>query len=243
MKPSGLKEMREAARSTVTIRHTYNLVDLRSLSRASPAPRSSARATARAVCRSTMVRGFTPKDPTKKPSDPNGLRPGKGRLGAGRARISLRLADEGQYGDRIVKYYRQLHYGIKRIQELRSPGARQLLPVELSMDMTASRKELGVIRAEPARVTDWRPLDRCGVARLRPADGAYAALACDRAGDGLPGNSAEQGAFGPRGWNHLRSRLAVDRNRAHRLPSRTPSITSGSRRSPGRCMHSSSAFW
>ena len=73
--PDGvLKEMREAARSTVTIRHTYNLVDL-------PLVIAGKSGTAEFGLRDSKGRlpfhswfvGFTPKDAAKKGSDPNGL--------------------------------------------------------------------------------------------------------------------------------------------------------------------------
>ena len=53
---------------------------------------------------------------------------------------------KGNVATEIVKYFMQLHYGIKKDYRTSGPPrARQLLPEQL----------MGVIRAEPARVTDW----------------------------------------------------------------------------------------
>ena len=68
------------------------------------------------------------------------------RLAADRPRVRLRLPDQGQRGDRDREV---LPADALRDQEglptHRSPPAQQLLPEQL----------MGVIRAEPARVTDW----------------------------------------------------------------------------------------
>jgi penicillin-binding protein 2 len=115
--PDGvLKEMREAARSTVTIRHTYNLVDL-------PIVVAGKSGTAEFGLRDSKGRlpfhswfvGFTPKDATKKSSDPNGLK----ALGqADSELVVLAFAydsrTKGNAATEIVKYFMQLHYGIKK---------------------------------------------------------------------------------------------------------------------------------
>ena len=115
VKPSVLKEMREAARSTVLLRHTYNLVDL-------PIVIAGKSGTAEFGTRDSKGRlpfdswfiGFTPKDPTKKASDPTGakaLAKGDSEL------VVLAFAYDsrtvGNMATEIVKYYMQLHYGIK----------------------------------------------------------------------------------------------------------------------------------
>jgi membrane peptidoglycan carboxypeptidase len=116
VKPSVLKEMREAARSTVLLRHTYNLVDL-------PIVIAGKSGTAEFGTRDSKGRlpfdswfiGFTPKDPTKKASDPTGakaLAKGDSEL------VVLAFAYDsrtvGNMATEIVKYYMQLHYGIKK---------------------------------------------------------------------------------------------------------------------------------
>jgi penicillin-binding protein 2 len=110
-----LKDMREAARATVTMRHTYNLVDL-------PIVVAGKSGTAEFGTRDRQGRlpfhswfvGFTPKDPTKKASDPSGLK----ALGNGDSElVVLAFAydsrTKGNAGTEIVKYFMQLHYGIK----------------------------------------------------------------------------------------------------------------------------------
>lgn len=111
-----LREMREAARSTVLLRHTYNLVDL-------PIVIAGKSGTAEFGLRDKKGRlpfhswfvGFTPKDPTKKASDPTGnkaLAKGDSEL------VVLAFAydsrTKGNVATEIVKYYMQLHYGIKK---------------------------------------------------------------------------------------------------------------------------------
>ena len=116
VKPSVLKEMREAARSTVLLRHTYNLVDL-------PLVIAGKSGTAEFGLRDSKGRlpfhswfvGFTPKDPTKKASDPNGH---KALAKADSELVVLAFAydsrTKGNVATEIVKYYMQLHYGIKK---------------------------------------------------------------------------------------------------------------------------------
>jgi penicillin-binding protein 2 len=116
VKPSVLREMREAARSTVLLRHTYNLVDL-------PIVIAGKSGTAEFGTRDKKHRlpfhswfvGFTPKDPTKKANDPTGdkaLAKGDSEL------VVLAFAydsrTKGNMATEIVKYYMQLHYGIKK---------------------------------------------------------------------------------------------------------------------------------
>ena len=114
--PTVLKEMREASRSTVLLRHTYNLVDL-------PLVIAGKSGTAEFGLRDSKGRlpfhswfvGFTPKDPTKKASDPNGH---KALAKADSELVVLAFAydsrTKGNVATEIVKYYMQLHYGIKK---------------------------------------------------------------------------------------------------------------------------------
>jgi penicillin-binding protein 2 len=111
-----LKEMREAARSVVTLRHTYNLVDL-------PIVVAGKSGTAEFGTRDRQGRlpfhswfvGFTPKDATKKASDPQGLKAlAKGDSELVVLAFAYDSRTKGNVGTEIVKYYLQLHYGIKK---------------------------------------------------------------------------------------------------------------------------------
>jgi penicillin-binding protein 2 len=113
---SVLKEMREAARSTVTLRHTYNLVDL-------PIVIAGKSGTAEFGTRDSKNRlpfhswfvGFTPKDPTKQANDPSGLKAlAKGDSELVVLAFAYDSRTKGNVATEIVKYYMQLHYGIKR---------------------------------------------------------------------------------------------------------------------------------
>jgi penicillin-binding protein 2 len=103
-----LREVREAARSTVILRHTYNLVDL-------PIKIAGKSGTAEFGIRDSQGRlpfhswfvGFTPGDPVN------------GNFSAGDSElIVLAFAYDsrtvGNAATEIVKYYFQLHYGIKK---------------------------------------------------------------------------------------------------------------------------------
>jgi penicillin-binding protein 2 len=116
VRSSVLKEMREAARSTVTLRHTYNLVDL-------PIVIAGKSGTAEFGLRDSKGRlpfhswfiGFTPKDPTKKDSDPNGLKAlAKGDSELVVLAFAYDSRTKGNVATEIVKHYMQLHYGIKK---------------------------------------------------------------------------------------------------------------------------------
>ncbi len=116
VKPSVLKDMREAARSVVTLRHTYNLVDL-------PIVIAGKSGTAEFGTRDKQGRlpfhswfvGFTPKDPTVKASDPDGLKAlAKGDSELVVLAFAYDSRTKGNVATEIVKYYMQLHYGIKK---------------------------------------------------------------------------------------------------------------------------------
>jgi len=112
---SVLKTMREAARNVVLVRHTYNLVDL-------PIVVAGKSGTAEFGVRDKRGRlpfhswfvGFTPKNPTKTASDPTGL---KAIAREDSNLVVLAFAydsrTKGNVATEIVKYYLQLHFGIK----------------------------------------------------------------------------------------------------------------------------------
>ena len=141
VKKSVLKTMRKAARETVTAPpHLQPRRPSDQGRRASPGPPSSARPDAKGrLPYSSWFVGFTPKDPVKGSFDK-----------ADSELVVLAFAHDsrtkGNAATEIVKYFLQLHYDIdKDYRTAGAPRARQLLHERL----------MGVIRAEPARVTDW----------------------------------------------------------------------------------------
>ncbi|HEX5014084.1 MAG TPA: penicillin-binding protein 2 [Candidatus Limnocylindrales bacterium] len=116
VKPSVLKEMREAARSVVTLRHTYNLVDLPIViaGKSGTAEFGTRDSKGRLPFHSWFV-GFTPKDPTKHANDPQGLKAlAKGDSELVVLAFAYDSRTKGNAGTEIVKYFMQLHYGIKK---------------------------------------------------------------------------------------------------------------------------------
>jgi penicillin-binding protein 2 len=115
-----LQTMREAARNVVVIRHTYNLVDL-------PIVVAGKSGTAEFGLRDSQGRlpfhswfvAFVPKDPKLKAGDPNGF---KAAAGTDSELAVLAFAydsrTKGNAATEIVKYYLQMHYGLK--QDLRN---------------------------------------------------------------------------------------------------------------------------
>jgi penicillin-binding protein 2 len=108
VKPSVLKTMRNAARSTVTLRHTYNLVDLpvKIAGKSGTAEFGTRDRKGRLPFHSWFV-GFTPGDPYKGSFDK-----------ADSKLIVLAFAYDSRTksnaATEIVKYFMQLHYGIKK---------------------------------------------------------------------------------------------------------------------------------
>ena len=113
---SVLKTMREAARNVVNIRHTYNLVEL-------PIVVAGKSGTAEFGLRDRKGRlpfhswfvAFVPKNPAKTAADPSGMR-AVGREDANLVVLAFAY-DSGTKGNaatEIVKYYLQLHFGIKK---------------------------------------------------------------------------------------------------------------------------------
>ncbi len=107
-KPAVLRVMREAARSTVTLRHTYNLVDLpiKIAGKSGTAEFGTPDAQGRLPYSSFFV-GFTPKDP----------RNGSFENHDSRLIVMAFAYDsrtKGNAATEIVKYFFQLHYGIDK---------------------------------------------------------------------------------------------------------------------------------
>jgi penicillin-binding protein 2 len=112
---STLKTMRLAARNVVLVRHTYNLVDL-------PIVVAGKSGTAEFGLRDSKGRlpfhswfvAFVPKHPAKTASDPGGLR-AIAREDAGLVVLAFAYDSrtKGNAATEIVKYFLQLHYGIK----------------------------------------------------------------------------------------------------------------------------------
>jgi penicillin-binding protein 2 len=113
---SVLREMRQAARNVVLIRHTYNLVDL-------PIVVAGKSGTAEFGVRDRQGRlpfhswfvAFVPKDPKVKASDPGGLR-AVARTDAQLVVLAFAYdsGTKGNVATEIVKYYLQLHFGIEK---------------------------------------------------------------------------------------------------------------------------------
>ena len=108
VKSSVLRVMREAARSTVTLRHTYNLVDLpiKIAGKSGTAEFGTPDARGRLPYSSFFV-GFTPKDPRNGSFENHDSR-----------LVVMAFAHDsrtkGNAATEIVKYFFQLHYGIEK---------------------------------------------------------------------------------------------------------------------------------
>ncbi|MEO8468768.1 MAG: penicillin-binding protein 2 [Chloroflexota bacterium] len=113
---SVLETMRQAARNVVVLRHTYNLVDL-------PIVVAGKSGTAEFGTRDSQGRlpfhswfvAFVPKDPALTAKDPHGF---KAATRTDSELVVLAFAydsrTKGNAATEIVKYYLQLHYGIKK---------------------------------------------------------------------------------------------------------------------------------
>jgi membrane peptidoglycan carboxypeptidase len=113
---SVLRTMREASRNVVTIRHTYNLVDL-------PIVVGGKSGTAEFGLRDRKGRlpfhswfvAFVPKNPTKSASDRSGMR-AIAREDSNLVVLAFAYDSrtKGNAATEIVKYYLQLHFKIKK---------------------------------------------------------------------------------------------------------------------------------
>jgi len=114
--PGVLEAIRKAARNTVLIRHTYNLVDLPIVvaGKSGTAEFGTRDAEGRLPFHSWFV-AFVPKDPAKTASDASGF---KAVSGTDSELAVLAFAydsrTKGNAATEIVKYYLQLHYGIEQ---------------------------------------------------------------------------------------------------------------------------------
>jgi penicillin-binding protein 2 len=113
---SVFKEMREASRHVLLIRHTYNLVDVPLViaGKSGTAEFGTRDRKGRLPFHSWFV-GFVPKDPAKKKDDPTGL---KAIAKPDSELVVLAFAydsrTKGNAGTEIAKYYFQLHFGVKK---------------------------------------------------------------------------------------------------------------------------------
>jgi len=115
LKPSILTTMRQAARNVLLVRHTYNLVDM-------PIVVAGKSGTAEFGVRDSKGRlpfhswfaAFVPKDPWKSKDDPSGMK-AVSRTDAQLVVLAFAYSSQtlGNAATEIVKYYLQLHFGIK----------------------------------------------------------------------------------------------------------------------------------
>jgi penicillin-binding protein 2 len=110
-----LKTMREAARNVVLVRHTYNLVDLPIVvaGKSGTAEFGLKDKKGRLPFHSWFV-GFVPSNPAKTASDPTGMK-AIGREDSNLIVLAFAYDSrtKGNVATEIVKYYLQLHFGIK----------------------------------------------------------------------------------------------------------------------------------
>jgi penicillin-binding protein 2 len=113
---SALRIMRRAGRNMVVIRHTYNLVDLPIVIAGKTGTAQFGTPDRRGVLPfHSWFAGFTPKDPWKKASDPNGWKAVQ-RTDSELAVLVLAYnsGTQGNAATEIAKYYFQLHFDIKK---------------------------------------------------------------------------------------------------------------------------------
>ncbi|MBI2776354.1 MAG: penicillin-binding protein 2 [Chloroflexi bacterium] len=114
--PGVLETMRRAARNVVVIRHTYNLVDLPIViaGKSGTAEFGTRDAQGRLPFHSWFV-AFVPKDPAKSAADPNGFKAiSKPDSELAVLAFAYDSRTKGNAATEIVKYYLQLHYGVKK---------------------------------------------------------------------------------------------------------------------------------
>jgi penicillin-binding protein 2 len=113
---SVLETMRQAARNVVLVRHTYNLVDLPIVvaGKSGTAEFGLKDSKGRLPFHSWFV-AFVPKDPAKTASDPTGMK-AVSRTDSNLVVLAFAYDSQtvGNAATEIVKYFLQLHYGIKK---------------------------------------------------------------------------------------------------------------------------------
>jgi penicillin-binding protein 2 len=115
--PQGvLREMREAARNVVLVRHTYNLVDLPIIvaGKSGTAEFGTRDRKGRLPFHSWFV-GFVPANPRIQPGDPRGLK-AVARTDSNLMVLAFAYDSrtKGNAATEIAKYFLQLHFGIKK---------------------------------------------------------------------------------------------------------------------------------
>ena len=152
--------MRLAARSTVTLRHTYNLVDMpvKVAGKSGTAEFGTRDSKGRLPFHSWFV-GFVPKNPYKA----DFTKPDSQLVFLAFAYDSR---TKGNAGTEIAKAFLQLPLPHQEgLPQPRPPAARQLLPEQLG-----GHHRMRVMRAEPGRFADMTTRSvGAGRARLRPA--------------------------------------------------------------------------
>ena len=123
--------MRRAARNTVVIRHTYNLVDLPIVIAGKTGTAEFGPGSRGHLAFHTWFVGFVPKDPWKTASDPNGWK-AVARTDSQLAVLVLAYDSntKGNAATEIAKYFFQLHFNIKKDYRLTRPPheGQQLMP-------------------------------------------------------------------------------------------------------------------
>ncbi len=112
---SVLTTIRRAARNVVLVRHTYNFVDMPIVvaGKSGTAEFGTRDSKGRLPFHSWFV-GFVPKNPHKTKDDPTGMK-AVSRTDSSLAVLGFAYDSRtiGNVGTEIVKYYLQLHFGIK----------------------------------------------------------------------------------------------------------------------------------
>ena len=216
---SVLTTMRKAARTVVTIRHTYNLVDM-------PIRIAGKSGTAEFGVRDSKGRlpysqwfvGFVPKDPKKGSFS-------EAHLGAHLPGVRVRLAHRRQRGhrDREVLLHAPLRHQ-EGLPQPRPPRAGQLLPEQLRCRRRRTPGQGSTDGRDPrgfgTRDGLGEPLGRVRVARVRPpARHVRRTAGRGRPRDGLHEQPRERAPLPP-GRDHVLARSDVGGDRDRDVPHR-----------------------
>ena len=221
--------MRNAARNVVLVRHTYNLVDMpiKVAGKSGTAEFGTRDSKGRLPFHSWFVGLRARRTRSTAPSTTR-----DSQLVVLAFAYDSRTKGNAAHRDREVLPPAPLRHQA-RLPSAEPAPARQLLPEQL----------MGVIRAEPARVTDWAAKSvgaawRAFDLQLTTYAGLLVAIGLVMAYT----NSVEAGS-GPRGGTTFsRGLMWAGHRHRRRSSSRRPSTTAGSRPSPGRSTASSSAL-